>query len=199
MGFQGSVGRNRELRDARQIRSRKALHDALLALLLEKPFEQITIREMSERAGIGYATFFRHYPGKEALLGDVASDKISELIAMTAPMFDTSESTDAVRGVCLFIQRERNLWLALLTGGAAGIVRAECIRQALAEPSRVDESLRWLPEELIITYTAGSMLDLVAWWLGNAHVYSVDEMARIIDRLVCSPVLRGVSPIAKAG
>lgn len=199
MGFQASVGRNRELRDARQIRSRKALHEALLVLLLEKPFEQITIREISERASIGYATFFRHYPGKEALLGGVASDKIAELIATVAPLFDTSDSADAVGGLCLFIQNERNLWLALLTGGAASIVRAECIRQALIQPNRVDESLSWLPRELVITYTAGSVLDLIAWWLGHPNAYSVDEIAGIIDRLVCRPALRSPSPAARAG
>ena len=54
--------------DARQVRSRHALHQALLALLEEKPFDQITVREISARAGTGYATFFRHYPTKEALL-----------------------------------------------------------------------------------------------------------------------------------
>ena len=59
--------------DARQVRSRNALTGALLALIEEKPFDQLTIREITGRAGTGYATFFRHYPTKEALLADVAS------------------------------------------------------------------------------------------------------------------------------
>ena len=60
--------------DARQVRSRRALSGALLALLEDKPFDQLTIREISAKAGTGYATFFRHFPDKEALLGDVASE-----------------------------------------------------------------------------------------------------------------------------
>ncbi|AXB75674.1 hypothetical protein [Novosphingobium sp. P6W] len=39
------------LTDARQMRSRNALTDALLTLLEEKSFEQLTIREITARAG----------------------------------------------------------------------------------------------------------------------------------------------------
>ena len=60
--------------DARQVRSRSALAAALLELLEERPFDQLTIREITARAGTGYATFFRHYPDKEALLHDVAAE-----------------------------------------------------------------------------------------------------------------------------
>ncbi|MEJ2408710.1 MAG: helix-turn-helix domain containing protein [Novosphingobium sp.] len=59
--------------DARWIRSRKALNAALPALLEERAFDQLTIREITARTSTGYATFFRHYPDKEALLNDVAT------------------------------------------------------------------------------------------------------------------------------
>jgi len=37
-------------------------------------------------AGIGYATFFRHYPTKEALLNDLAADQIRELLTLAFPI-----------------------------------------------------------------------------------------------------------------
>ena len=61
-------------RDARLLKTRAALLGTLLQLLTERSFDQVTIREITKAAGIGYATFFRHYPDKEALLHDLAAD-----------------------------------------------------------------------------------------------------------------------------
>ncbi len=41
---------------------------ALLELLERQPLEAITIREITDAAGVGYATFYRHYATKAALL-----------------------------------------------------------------------------------------------------------------------------------
>src|SRR5262245_59513747 len=68
--------------DARIVRTKAALRQALLALLEEKQFDASTVRDLSARAGIGYATFFRHYPSKAALLDDVAADEIRELLEL---------------------------------------------------------------------------------------------------------------------
>ena len=60
-------------RDARAVRTREALRRALLDLLEDKSLEQITIRDITAAAGIGYTTFFRHHPTTESLLDDLAA------------------------------------------------------------------------------------------------------------------------------
>ena len=176
--------------DARQLRSRKALTGALLALLEEIPFDQVTIREITARAGTGYATFFRHYPDKEALLGDVASQEIASLLAMT-PVLSTASSAETTRALCRNVAEHRKLWSALLTGGAAGILREEFIRQArdLAIGMAVPES--WLPADLAVVYGTGSTIDLLAWWLARAESYSAEQIAAILDRLIIAPLMGG--------
>lgn len=176
--------------DARQVRSRTALRGALLALLREKPFDQITIREISARAGTGYATFFRHYPTKEALLGDVASQEIADLLAMTTPLLYADSASASTLALCAHVGEHRRLWSALLTGGAAGIVRDEFIRQArlLAEGAPRPES--WLPPDLAVVHGTGGTIDLLAWWLAQGDdALPVAEIAAILDRLVITPLV----------
>src|SRR3546814_17892908 len=61
--------------DARAVRNRSALREALLTLLENLSIDQITIRDIAATAGIGYTTFFRHHPTKEELLDDLAAEE----------------------------------------------------------------------------------------------------------------------------
>ena len=68
--------------DARKVKSREALATALLALLEDKGLEEISVRELTARAGVGYATFFRHYTGLDDLLRDLSSDAVTDFLAL---------------------------------------------------------------------------------------------------------------------
>jgi AcrR family transcriptional regulator len=175
--------------DARQVRSRKALTGAMLELLEESPFDQLTIREITARAGTGYATFFRHYPDKESLLADVASQEIASLLAMTMPLLGSATSGETTRALCRHVGEHGNLWSALLTGGAAGILREEFIRQARELAGSMPPPEGWLPGDLAVVYGTGATVDLLAWWLARRAEYSADQIAAILDRLVISPIV----------
>lgn len=54
--------------DRRAIRTRKALHDALMRLILRKGYEATTVQEVIDEANVGRSTFYAHYTGKEDLL-----------------------------------------------------------------------------------------------------------------------------------
>ena len=47
---------------------KECMADALIMLLKEKPFEKITVPEITDLAGVGRATYFRHFSKKEDLL-----------------------------------------------------------------------------------------------------------------------------------
>ncbi len=58
--------------DARVRFTREVLGDALVALMHEWPFEQITVQDILDRAGVGRTTFYTHYSDKHDLfLSDV--------------------------------------------------------------------------------------------------------------------------------
>ena len=58
--------------DSRVRRTRNALGDALIALMQERPFDDITVQDILDRAPIGRSTFYAHYRDKDDLfLSDV--------------------------------------------------------------------------------------------------------------------------------
>lgn len=175
--------------DARQVRSRGALTAALLALLEERSFDQITIRAISARAGTGYATFFRHYPDKETLLADVASAEIAGLLDRAIPILNAVDGFESTQALCAYVADDRRLWSALLIGGAAGIVRQEFIRQARALNTDGTSVQDWLPADLGVVYGAGATIDLLAWWLAQPDELSPERVATILYRLIIAPLV----------
>lgn len=56
--------------DLRVRRTRKWLQEALLSLMLEKPFTRISIAEITDQAQVSRPTFYLHYRNKEEVLED---------------------------------------------------------------------------------------------------------------------------------
>ncbi len=175
------------LPDVRMRKTRAALNEAMLLLLEEKAFDQITIRDIAQRADIGYATFFRHFETKEALLHDLAANEIGHLMKLALPTLMQTGGQAAALALCRFVDEHRRLWTALLTGGAAGILRAEFVRQAGQVKGITLAHSTWLPAELATVYGVSATIEILAWWLERGKNLSVEKFAQILNRLVIAP------------
>ncbi|MFB6678407.1 TetR/AcrR family transcriptional regulator [Streptomyces sp. NPDC056390] len=92
--------------------ARIRLADAAFALFDERGYEQTTVDEIAERAGVGRTTFFRHYRSKE----EVIFPDHDRLLALIKDRLDTSSHStgliavsDAVRLVLLHYIDEGDL------------------------------------------------------------------------------------------
>ncbi len=175
--------------DARVLQTREALRGALLALIAEKPLEQISIREIAAAAGIGYNTFFRHHTSKDELVREVVANELSRLIELSVTTLDASNSLEASRAMCEFVAAHDVLWSTLLNGGAASILREEFIGllQERAQ-SRIASTTR-LPADIGINLVAVGTLELLAWWLEQNKRIPVEQLAGIYEQLVVAPVI----------
>ena len=54
--------------DRRVGRTRRLMHEALMALIVEKGYETVTVQDILDRADVGRSTFYAHYRDKDELL-----------------------------------------------------------------------------------------------------------------------------------
>jgi AcrR family transcriptional regulator len=175
--------------DARVVRTRQALRRAMTELAEELPLESITVRAIAARAGVGYATFFRHYSDKDALLADVTDSLIREFLAQAAPWLQQRDRSAAAKLLCGFVQSHLAIYKALLAGGSGETVRAEMLRQTMATLSQArPRKSEGLLDDLLLFQFVSGILNLLAWWLRNLDSVDADTMAEIIERLVMTPV-----------
>lgn len=178
--------------DARALRSRASLREALLALVEERPFDQITIRDITAKAHVSYPVFFRRYQSKEDLLGDIATGEVRRLLTLTTPIFNANRQAESLRALCRHVDEHRILWTRLLTGGAGPIMREEFKRIAREIGDSHPRINPWLPRELAESFVVGSLFEILAWWLSQPQDYPIENVVTIIDTLIVRSTARPV-------
>lgn len=179
------------------MRTREALRSAFLELLEVKPLGQITIRDISKAAGVGYVTFFRHHPSKEALLNEVAADQIRQLVRLTLPVLDAHDTRAASVALCTYVDEHRKLWSTLLTGGAAGTLREEFVRTSRKVAGQRSSPDNWLPPDIGVILAVSSTIELLAWWLRQKRPAPIARVAEIHDRIIIAPLIDASKPVTR--
>jgi AcrR family transcriptional regulator len=179
--------------DKRVRRTRKALTEALISLTIEKGYETVTIQEITDRAGVGYRTYFRHYADKDALLQDVLQTTVAEL----RPMIGTQEFVGkegyrplpAENGRIIFehIAANSDLYRVLLNSGSVALepVQAYAYGEAINSLEQVPDLP--IPPPILAQHMVATIFSLVQWWLENDMPYSPQEMAVYLEQLVTVP------------
>ncbi|GIH62551.1 TetR family transcriptional regulator [Microbispora siamensis] len=87
-----TVGR----RERKKAATRQAIADAALELFLEHGFEQVSVRDVAERADVSTTTLFAHFPSKEALVFDREEEVEA---ALTAAVRERSEDQGVIEAL----------------------------------------------------------------------------------------------------
>lgn len=175
--------------DLRVQRTRRLLQEALIELANQHDFGQITIRDITQTAQVGYKTFFRHYENKDALMLAIVESFIEQFQqAIVAP-----DEPDAVRRntlIALQIAREnREMYRAILNSPSAAQLLHPVLMMGYEDGKRFFGRTS-LPNTLVAHHFTTSTIALLAWWLDSDETYSAEEMVAFIDQLLIRPIER---------
>jgi AcrR family transcriptional regulator len=182
--------------DRRVLRSRRLLQEALVALILERGYDAVTVQAVLDRADVGRATFYAHFEGKEALLlslfEELRASLQHELAGLTPhAVARFGEGHGLLTPLFAHAAHNRRLYRALL-GSRDGAVLLRYLREALATPMR--EHLRGAVAghrvtpasdvEIVVTAFVSAVLGVLVWWLETERSQTPAEMDRAIERLM---------------
>ena len=178
-----------EIQDRRVKRTQNLLAKALIALTLEKGYEAVTIRDITERADIGYATFFRHYHDKDALLLDVLDVVLGELMALLRPTASGADPASDGTLIFRYVGEHSEVCRVLLSSrGSAELVRRtqETGTRGVLEDNRPRPGSA-VPMEIAAYHLVASSIALIAWWLDHDMPYTPERMGTIYSELIVRP------------
>ncbi len=175
-----------EIQDRRVRRTQHLLARALIALTLEKGYESVTIREITERADVGYATFFRHYRDKDELLKDVLDVVLGELLELLTSPSIADDPTAVGTLLFRYVQDQNEVVRVLLRNHALRQhLLQEATRPAVEQnASRPDSPV---PLEIATNHIVAATIALIEWWLEHQMPYSAEKMGIIYAELIAVP------------
>jgi len=176
--------------DARAQRSIEALRFAFLDLLEHKSLDQISIKEITDAAGLSYPTFFRRFASKQELLEDIATEEVRNLLHLGETAMTRRQTAESAGHLVEYVQRHRRLWSVLLTGGAASAMRQEFMRVAREIAARRPRTNPWLPLDLAVAFVTSGIFELLAWWMSQPEDYPVANVITLFDALINDSVGR---------
>lgn len=190
-----------ELIDRRAARTRKALHQALLSLMLSKGYDDVSVRDIIDEADIGRSTFYAHYTGKEDLLRSGFQMLRSELkeAQAAARAKDVGAAEEPLRfSTAMFEHAARYTGhFRTLVGGRGGVVAENEIRQILSELVREELSAKLddsaISREFVVQFVVSSFLTTLTWWLERRPGLppaQVDSTFRLLALGGIAPLLR---------
>ena len=177
--------------DRRSQRTQRILHEALMSLMQEKRYDDITVQNIIDQADVGRSTFYAHFQDKEDLmtrglmrLMQIMSEMVSESsvtgeerLLPTRELFEhVQENQDLFRGIVngrgleLFFEKGQEFWIQKLTADL----------QARLPEGRQPA----VPIPVLAQFVAGTFVTMLRWWLDNRMPYSPKEMDDMLQRLI---------------
>jgi len=179
--------------DPRIVRSRRMLMEALAKLLMKKEFEDISVQEITEQATLNRATFYLHYPDKNALLQAMTQARFRDLIQRRGITF--TDCKGALRAIALGVCD----YLAETTGCPAQLARAPLegsiipvVEDMFKEGVALHGSAPGVDAGLSATAAAWAVFGAARRWYQTPNRIPAEEMAAKIETMV-SPILFGAS------
>lgn len=175
--------------DRRVRRTRELLEKALIELIGERGYDDITIQDITDRANVGRTTFYLHFTSKDELLmslyevfADFDFGRVSreELLAPDAPpglvaMYQHFERA-RTQFHTIFQGKDGALILRRLRDRSAQAIE-DSLRAAFAEEDSA------IPFNLLANYLAGSQIALLFWWAEKRQPYPPAYLAQTYHRL----------------
>ena len=184
--------------DRRVQRTRYALRDALISLLPERGWDDLSVQDICARANVGRSTFYMHFRSKEELLAGGLSDLRDALREQAnAAREEGRGELPFVRGLIEHVHEQRKLFRALIGRRSGHVVQAR-FREMVLQLAEDDLSrlvaARW-QRDATAHYIAGALVELLAWWVEGRCVRSADQIEHLFHQLTAPAIARLKSSI----
>lgn len=174
-----------EQKESRRVTMTKLLlKTALIELMQEKPFPQITIKELCERADLNRTTFYLHYADQTAVLREIENEATQKTIEYMKHASPDAGTVELIERFLNYVKDSPMLFRTLLLSGERASFPPDFIANTLSEiranlPSYGDE----LHEKYVLIFLMEGSAHIITEWLRSDFDLPTAEIAKTIYAL----------------
>lgn len=176
------------LTESRRTRyTRRAMQDALMELLRERPLSAITVKALCERADVNRSTFYAHYDDVEEMLHDIEDETMAWVTGALDELLnqpDPAGIEHVIERICQYIADNRNHLQVLMSPQAdlgfqqqlLGLIYS---RRGVAEQLQTgtDDSTE---AQMRMRFAVSGSIGLLQYWLATDLKASPEAVAHTI-------------------
>ena len=176
--------------DLRIRRTYKLLSDALMSLLEEKPFEEIYVSDICDKAMVHRTTFYKHFEDKYHLFGFCIKELQKEFFERSFIIKGLENpkefSMEVVRQALHFHASNKKRSMLLMSNFFVTTFHKNVSQglQAKFEEYRKSGVTSSIPIPVIAEYHTGALMALIRWWFENNMPISEEELLKHIDLMM---------------
>lgn len=174
--------------DLRVRKTLKAIHDAFTAMLMEMPYEKITVKALCESALVNKTTFYRYYPTLDDLLEELLREFARPYVERTRGLRYPDDIEAIIREFMTYSAAQGPLYDAIFSSSAyMGIMWK--VLDAMSE-ERLQENQRpsgWSEAEwsLYYTHVNTSQYRIYKQWVEDGRIVPIEHMVDLTVKLIC--------------
>lgn len=177
-------------KDLRIRRTYKLLTDALMSLLEEKPFEEIHVSDICDKAMVHRTTFYKHFEDKYHLFAFCIKELQNDFFnksSMAKGLENPKEfAMEIVRQALHFHASNKKRSMLLMSNSFAATFQqnvSQGIQSKLEEYQKKGVTTS-IPAPIIAEYFSGALMSLIRWWFENNMPIPQEELLKHIDLMI---------------
>ncbi|MFT8390156.1 MAG: TetR/AcrR family transcriptional regulator [Sporolactobacillus sp.] len=183
--------------DLRARRTRAEIKTHFIDLLLEKNFNNITVKDITQKAQIGRGTFYLHYKDKYDLLQTLIDEAVTAITNKFQPkhLFESGKVNPAYARTFVveaygYFQSHERLYRALLFNEGTPSFRYRLQQQMISKfrqelmPILQQQSNNQVAFEIMPQFASSGMIGLISWWFENDFCVPKEAIADNVVRLL---------------
>jgi AcrR family transcriptional regulator len=176
--------------DERARRTRDRLGSAFVALIHERPIENVTVQDVLNRAKVGRSTFYLHFRDKNDLLLSQLEVFLETMSTLLSVRKEISRRVVPVAELFEHIENQRKLYRILADAGRLKDfydLAQGYFARGIEDRLRGSKLLPKIPQGELSARAcafAGSLLSLLRWWLDRGAKEPPGEMDELFHRIV---------------
>lgn len=170
----------------------RELEKALLEAMNAARYEDITVSDFCQRAGIPRKSFYRYFSSKDGALHALIDHTLMEYegFGSLRPDGPRTVASDLKRFFAFWMQH-KNLLDALQRSGLSGVLIERSISYALSEtvtPSRFMKDASLNMRRYVVMFSVCGLMTMMIQWHHDGFDVDISEMATIAARLLNQPL-----------
>ena len=158
--------------------TRECIESALILLMKEKPFEEISIQDIIRKAGVGRSSYYRNYDSKEAILEKFLDNIILETSRALVKFDVATEGVKAWMTALDFARTHADEYRMLLDAGFGDKILRRFIASYNNNPDNLEEI------HITNTYLAGCIYAVMTQWILDGMKTDERKVAELCNSLM---------------